>query len=348
MVIERCEHVRTDRRGATGRITLARPARLNALTPGMVAALTAVLDEWKRDASLRLVLIDGGDSRAFCAGGDIRMLHEMARTDGARARRFWTDEYRLVAQIARFPKPVVTTMSGIVMGGGVGLGAHARHRIVTESTQLAMPEVGIGLMPDAGGTWLFSRAPGELGTYLALTGEAVGAGDAIALGFADYFVTQSALGPLAAALVDETSDSDADVRATIERFARTPGNAGLVHRRAIVDRTFAYDTVGEIARALAADGSEFARATERQIGTRSPTSLTVTLRALRQARALDLEGCLQLEYRLMGHLLDHPDFAEGVRAAVIDKDRRPTWSPAVPAAALDAYFTPLGEAELRL
>jgi len=347
------DSLRIARGGSVGRITLDRPAKLNALTPEMVRELASLLEDWKRDPSIGAVLIDGAGSRGFCAGGDIAWVRKHARARDRRVQAFWADEYRLNASIASYPKPVVPFMHGIVMGGGVGISAHARHRIVTESTRLAMPEVAIGLIPDVGATWLFSRAPGEIGTYLALTGGRAGAADAVALGLADYFVPEAALAALKAALLDADFHDDAGVRSLIRSFAAPPGEPVLLHRRATIDRAFAYDSVEETLGALKADGSDFALATADEMLTKSPTSLKLTLRALRDARGLkSLESCLRLEYRLVCRLLDSHDFHEGIRATVVDKDRNPTWRPAglgsVTRAALDEYFTSLGTGELLL
>ena len=223
------------RRAGVARITLDRPAKLNALTPQMVRDMRSVLDEGERDATLRLVLIDGAGPRGFCAGGDVKFVRDSALADDGQAQIFWADEYRLDAKIAGFGKPIVAFMTGIVMGGGVGLSAHTRHRIVTASTRFAMPEAGIGLIPDVGSTWLFARAPGEAGTYLALTGRHVGAADAIALGFADRFVAEEGLEALKAALVQDSPRGDDDVRAVVERFALPPGEPLLSAQRSLID-----------------------------------------------------------------------------------------------------------------
>jgi len=345
--------IRVMRSGAVGRITLDRPAKLNALTPEMIAELRATLDDWERDCGLYLVLLDGAGPRGFCAGGDLRLLYDRAGVSHERARSFWADEYRLDAKLATFAKPIVAFMSGIVMGGGVGLTAHTRHRIVSDSTELAMPEVAVGLIPDVGATWLLSRAPGETGTYLALTGERIGAGDALAIGLADAFVPQADLEALGASLVREAPCGDDAVRTVIGRFARPPVAAPLWERRSAIDALFAHDSVEAILAALRADGSAFALETARAIGAKSPTSLKLTLRALREARELaGLPDCLQLEYRVMSRILAGFDFYEGTRAVVIDKDRAPAWRPATlgdvtPAAVLQ-HFTSLEKDELRL
>lgn len=338
--------------GPAGHITLDRPAKLNALSPAMLADMHAALDAWARDPGVRLVVLDGAGPRGFCAGGDLRILYDFARADLAAARAFWADEYRLDAALAGYAKPVVAFMTGIVMGGGVGLSAHTRHRIVTESTQLAMPEAAAGLIPDVGATWLLSRAPGETGTYLALSGARIGAADALALGLADVFVPEAALDALKAALLAEAPGDDIAVRSVVARYARTAGPGPLGARRATIDACFAYDTVEAIVAALEADGSPFARSAAGAIAEQSPTSLKLTLHALRTARHLrDVRQCLQLEYRVMSRILDGHDFYEGTRAIVIDKDRAPRWRPAtladVTPAQVARHFAPLGNEELR-
>jgi len=348
-----CEHLRVERSGGTGRLTLDRPASLNALTLPMIRTMRAALDAWATDDDLHVVLIDSASPRAFCAGGDIRAVYESARTGDGRTQAFWTEQYGLDVKIARYEKPIVVIMSGIVMGGGVGLSAHARHRVVDETTKLAMPEVGIGLIPDVGGTWLLSRTPGKLGTYLALTGTTVGAADAIAMDLAEHFVANARVNELITAFMTESPRTDKEIHAVIGRFASSPGDALSLHQRVLIDTAFGRSTVEEIVAALQADGSPFARETSELLESRSPTSLKLTLRALAEARTLDsLEACLRLEFRVMSHRLADFDVREGVRAAVIDKDRKPAWQPAhladVSLASLDAYFASLGSAELGL
>ncbi|MBD5653758.1 MAG: enoyl-CoA hydratase/isomerase family protein, partial [Candidatus Eremiobacteraeota bacterium] len=243
--------------------------------------------------------------------------------------------------------------SGTVMGGGVGLSAHARHRIATETTRLAMPEARIGLIPDVGGTWLLSRAPGETGTYVGLTSAHVDGADAIYMGFAEHFVPQASLAALLDALVEEAPPDDAAIRTVIARFAGSPGIAPLTQYAPLIDRTFAHDTVEEILDALHRDGSAFALSTERQIGANSPTSLKLTLRALREARRLtSLGDCIKLEFRVMNRTLSGHDLYEGARAVIIEKDRSPKWQPSdladVSPHVLDHYFAPLADGELQL
>jgi enoyl-CoA hydratase len=239
-------------------------------------------------------------------------------------------------------------MDGIVMGGGVGISAHASCRIVTEKTMLAMPEVGIGLLPDVGGTWLLSHAPGELGTYLALTGSRIGGADAILAGLADYFVQSERLPELAKALA-----GTGDVEAIVKSFASDPGPAPLAAKAAAIDVMFGHDTVEQILETAQTSGDDWSVKTAAEIKAKSPTSVKVTLAALRQARTLgSLEDCLNVEFRIISRMFDAPDFREGVRAAVIDKDQSPRWQPAtlseVSEAAVSAHFAPLGPRELGL
>jgi enoyl-CoA hydratase len=295
-----------------------------------------------------VVVIDGAGTRGLCAGGDIRALLESGSRNDGMAETFWRDEYKLNAAIGSYPKPVVAFMDGIVMGGGVGISAHASCRIVTEKTMLAMPEVGIGLLPDVGGTWLLSHAPGELGTYLALTGSRIGGADAILAGLADYFVQSERLPELAKALA-ETSD----VETVVKSFASDPGPAPLAEKAAAINVMFGHDTVEQILETARTSGDDWAVKTAAEVEAKSPTSVKVTLAALRGARALDsLEDCLTVEFRIISRMFHAPDFREGVRAAVIDKDQSPRWQPAslseVSEAAVSAHFAPLGPRELGL
>jgi enoyl-CoA hydratase len=314
--------------GRLGRLRLNRPKALNALTHGMVGLIDAALDAFAADADIACVLLTGEGERGLCAGGDVRSLYLSEGT--AFAEAFWRDEYRLDARIARYEKPFVAVMDGITMGGGVGLAGHARHRVVTERSRVAMPETGIGYLPDVGATWLLPRAPGETGTYLGLTGAPMGAADAIHAGFADALVPVSALPSLIEALSELPGRAgDEDVAAAIRARGIDPGPAGLAAQRAGIDRCFAFDTMGEIVSALEADGSDFAATTRATLGEKAPASLVLTLALLRRGRdAPDLEACLEREFHASLAMLAEGDFREGVRAAVIDKDRNPRWSPA--------------------
>ncbi|MET9608467.1 enoyl-CoA hydratase/isomerase family protein [Streptomyces sp. NPDC006512] len=326
--------------GHTGVITLNRPEALNALTHAMVLTVTAALAAWERDPAVRQVLVRGAGERGLCAGGDIRAIHADAKSGGTASLDFWRDEYRLNARIARYPKPYVALMDGIVMGGGVGISAHGSVRVVTERSRVAMPETGIGFVPDVGGTHLLSRAPGELGTHLALTGLAVGAADALLCGLADLFVPSDHLAELTHAL----ACSPAEEVLAPYAGASVPGGE-LAAEREWIDRCYAADTVEEIHSRLLGNGLAAAREASSVLRTKSPTALKVTLAALRRARELgSLEEVLEQEYRVSAAALSTPDLVEGIRAQVIDKDRLPRWSPAALAQVRDAeverFFAP--------
>ncbi len=335
------------REGALGHLTLNRPAAYNALTLDMVRTVDAALDIWEHDPQVAVLLIDGAGDRAFCAGGDIRALYEAARA-GLRGplADFFRFEYRLNARIARYPKPIVAAMHGVTMGGGIGLGAHASHRVVTERSALAMPEVRIGFVPDVGGTYLLSRAPGELGLHLALTGGRVGPADALLCGLADAHVPSDRLHALRIALARcRTADQ---VGACLAEAATAPAPGALAAARGWIDRCYAFDAVEDILDALGAAPEPEARAAAAEIAGNAPTALKVTLQALRDARLLGLEDCLDREYRVSLAITARPDFVEGVRAAVVDKDREPRWQPArlsdVGRRDVLRHFEPLGGA----
>ncbi|MEU8240892.1 enoyl-CoA hydratase/isomerase family protein [Actinoplanes missouriensis] len=309
-----------------GRLTLNRPAAINALTAEMVTVIARTLDGWVFDDRIRTVVIDGAGERGLCAGGDIRAIHADAVSGGTASLDFWAEEYRLNATIAAYPKPIVACMDGVVMGGGIGISAHASVRVVTERSRLAMPEVGIGFHPDVGGSWLLSRAPGEIGTHLALTGSAVGAGDGIAAGLADHYVPSARLPELLG-------------HGDVTLVAEAPPPADL--DRGWIDECYAGDDVAVILDRLASHPHPAAQAAAKEIATRSPTSLVLTLRSLREAAGLpDLRAALDAELRLSALMLRLPDLAEGIRAQIIDKDRRPRWQPATVAEAAAALGTP--------
>jgi enoyl-CoA hydratase len=340
--------VRAD--GAMGRITLNRPKAINALTLEMVRMINAGLDRFELDNQIAVVVLDGAGERGFCAGGDIVALQESAKQGTDAARTFWTEEYRLNARIADFPKPVVAIMDGVVMGGGIGLAGHASHRLATERLVSAMPEVGIGFAPDVGGTWLLSRQNGELGTHLALTGARIGARDAIAAGLADRIVAAESVPELLLDLRDGDIDAAIETAEGVE--VDLPAGT-LVDARRWIAECYAHDTVEEIVAALRSSRELPAKASAIGILAKSPTSLKVTLRALRSAAELpSLEDALRQELRVSCGFLTHPDFVEGIRAQVVDKDRKPRWNPArlqdVDAASIDRFFAPLGEHDLDL
>ncbi|MFJ7299887.1 enoyl-CoA hydratase/isomerase family protein [Streptomyces sp. NPDC099088] len=338
--------VRTEGRAA--HIILNRPRALNALNHEMVHLVDRALTAWEHDPAVETVVVTGAGDRGLCAGGDIRVVHDDARDgDGTASAAFWRDEYHLNARIARYPKPYVAVMDGIVMGGGVGISAHGSVRIVTERSRIAMPETGIGFVPDVGGTYLLAHAPGELGTHLALTGTSVTAGDAVLCGLADHFVPSAALPAFLADLADRS------VREALTRHTQLPPPAPLTDCRAWIDTSYAADTVDEVLRRLEAFGDPAAKEAAETLLSRSPTALKVTLASLRRARrAGPLESVLNQEYRVSCAFLAAPDLVEGVRAQIIDKDRDPHWTPATLAEVTDAdverFFAPLGERELGL
>jgi enoyl-CoA hydratase len=333
--------------GRAGFITLNRPRAINALTHAMVLAVDGALTAWEHDPAVTTVVIEGAGERGLCAGGDIRAIHDDARSGGSASAAFWRDEYRLNARISHYPKPYVAVMDGIVMGGGVGVSAHGSVRIVTERSKIAMPETGIGFVPDVGGTYLLALAPGELGTHLALTGSPTGAGDALLCGLADLYVPSGSLPRLIADL------AHAPVRQVLGQYAQQEPPGELAAARPWIDACYAADTVEEIIDRLLEHGGSAAKETAETLLTKSPTSLKVTLAALRRARRLGpLENVLDQEYRVSCAALTAPDLVEGIRAQVIDKDRSPRWTPPTLAEVTDAdverFFTPLGERELGL
>ena len=336
------------RAGRAGRITLNRPKALNALTPAMCRRIARALDDWAEDAGIALVVIDAAGERAFCAGGDLAEIYRHGRAgDFETARAFWRDEYRLNRRIFRYPKPVVALMQGFVMGGGVGIGGHARHRVVGETTRVAMPECGIGLVPDVGGSLILARAPGRLGEYIGLTGLRMEAADAIFTGFADRFVPESAW----PGLIDDLER--AGDPSPVAAAAQPPGPAPLAGRRAWADAVFSGATLVEILDALDRDDSETAAEAARAMARGSPLSQAVTLELIRRVRALDtIEGALELEYRATFRAISEGDFLEGVRALIIDKDRAPGWTwpeaRALPPGAADDMLRPLGPDALKL
>ncbi|EKE45802.1 MmsB [Oceaniovalibus guishaninsula JLT2003] len=320
------------RAGAAGRITLNRPAALNALTPAMCSEIARALDAWADEDDIGMVIVDAAPGRAFCAGGDIAMIYQagLARDhDGPRG--FWRDEYRMNARIATYPKPIASFLHGFTMGGGVGVGCHASHRIVGETSRIAMPECGIGLIPDVGGSLLLARAPGHLGEYLGTTGHRMNPADAIHAGFADYYLPEAAWPDLIARL-----ERGADW-AAIESAATDPGDSALARRQDAIDPIFRHETLAEIAGALERDGSDFANETLSALRCVSPLSAACALVTIRKARAADdIEAALELEYRFTHRALSDGELMEGIRAQVIDKDRRPRWRHSGPADVPDA------------
>ncbi len=329
--------------GRAGRITLTRPQALNALTYDMALAIEAAVDGWRDDDAVALVILDAAGDKAFCAGGDIAALYDSGMAgDFDYARRFWADEYRLNAKLAEYPKPVVSLMQGFTMGGGVGLGCHASHRILGESSRISMPECGIGLVPDVGGSLLLARAPGRMGEYLGLTAARLEAGDAIAAGFADHFVPQAQW----SALVQELCRTG-DVAAVMQASETAP-EGPLSAQAKQIDHLFGGGTVQDILTTLEADDSPLATGAHKAVSRNSPLAMACTLEMLARLRAADatIRDALDQEYRVTWRAIEDGDFLEGIRAAIIDKDRNPVWKHRIdtlPAQAVADMLAPLGD-----
>ncbi|MGV3548934.1 enoyl-CoA hydratase/isomerase family protein [Rhizobium sp.] len=309
-------HVRVE--GRVGRITLTRPQALNAVNQPIVDAMTEALLGWQDDDAVSLVLVDAEGEKAFSAGGDLAFVYRHGKAgDIATPNRFWRDEYRLNALISRYQKPYVAIMDGIVMGGGVGISAHGSHRVVTDNSMVAMPECAVGLVTDVGGSWLLHQAPGHMGAYLGLTGARMKGEDAIHAGFADIYVHRARLDDLKAALVEA-----GDVSA-LDRFAEAPPPSTLAAQQQETDRIFSVPTLAAILERLRAEDSEWARKSLDSIEKGSPLSALMILAGIRDATSMEV--ALRNEYRFVSRVLEHGDFLEGIRAIVIDKDRKPVW-----------------------
>lgn len=334
--------------GTAGRITLARPQALNAMTYRMCLAIEDALDRWRDAPDVTRIVIDAEGDRAFCAGGDIAELYETG-TQGNfdYGRTFWADEYRVNAKIFAYPKPVVSFLQGFTMGGGVGIGCHGSHRIVGGSSQIAMPECGIGLVPDVGGSLMLALAPGRLGEYLGVTATRMSAADAILAGFADHYIDEIHWAGLIARLED---GADPEI---LDEHADTPPAGTLAAYQNDIDRHFAGETLTDILTDLRHDESDFARDALAKMQRNSPLSMACTVEMIHRLRgpSLNIAKALDLEYRYTYRAMEHGDFLEGIRAAIIDKDRAPQWQHAgqsVPPAAVSKMLMPLGKNALKL
>jgi len=309
-------------KGAAGTILMNRPRALNALDLGMIEGIAAAVAQFRDDPAVRLVVLEGAGGRAFCAGGDVRRMRELSIAgDAAEIERFFAGEYAMNRAIAEFPKPWVSLIDGVCMGGGIGVSVHGSHRVVTEHAMLAMPETAIALFPDVGTSYVLPRLPGALGTWLALTGARLKGAEAVEAGLATHLVPRDRLPALRAALIE----GDA---AAVERFAEPVPPGPIAAQRPSVDRCFAHDSLDAIRRALGAEGTDWAATQLAILDRMSPTSMTVTLELLRRGAGMDLPACLAMELALTRSVTRHPDFAEGVRAVLVDKDNAPKWAPA--------------------
>jgi len=338
--------------GNAAKVLLNRPQALNALTLGMVRQLYPHLKAWSRDHAVSHVIVEAAGDRAFCAGGDIRALYLWGKTNNPIVVRFYLEEYQLNTMIKRYPKPYIAIMNGITMGGGVGISVHGSHRIVTEKLAFAMPETGIGLFPDVGGTYFLPRCPGEIGMYLALTGGRIGAADALYAGIADYYVPSADIPALVETLIHAP-----DVSEIINSFKKDLGNSELANTQSWIDESFCHGSVEEIVASLESERIdhehfEWARKTAQVIKTKSPLSQKIAFKQIRTGKSLEFEECMKLEYRLAVRFMAGHDFYEGTRAIVIDKDLQPKWQHLriedVDDDLVEQYFADLGAGELDL
>ncbi len=331
--------------GKTGRITFTRPKALNAMSYEMCVAIEDALDTWSRDDDILMLIIDAEGEKAFCAGGDIAELYETGIAGNFDfGRKFWADEYRMNAKMFEFCKPVASFMQGFTMGGGVGVGCHASHRVVGDTSQIAMPECGIGLVPDVGGSFILAHAPGRLGEYLALTASRLAAADAILAGFADYYIPETDWPNLIEKL-EESGDWS-----LIDAAAKEAPQSALATQENEINAFFGGESLHGILNALRASKGAFAEDALKKLSRNSPLAMGCALEIIHRVRgATSIRPCLDQEYRFTYRAMEHGDFLEGIRAQIIDKDRNPSWKHdlnALPATAVSQMLMPLGEAKL--
>ncbi len=349
------EKILFERRGDWGVVTLNNEKALNALDWDMVKAMHAQLSDWAARNDVKAVLVKAKGEKAFCAGGDIRWLHENGRADPVGTSEFFRDEYVNNALIYHYPKPYVALIDGIVMGGGVGISVHGDFRVAGDETLFAMPETGIGLFPDVGGGHFMPRLHDGLGLYYALTGARAKAADCMAAGVATHYVTSGKHDELVGALIGTSlgAHAHADIEAVLDVYAADPGHAGVNDSRGDIARLFdGQETLGDLMAALKSDDGEFAANMAKTLSCMSPTSLAVTFEQMKRGHTLDFDDNMKMEFRIVRRVMEGRDFYEGVRAQIIDKDRNPRWSPAtlddIRETDIAAYFAPLGDAELEL
>lgn len=331
--------------GKTGRITFTRPKALNAMSYDMCIAIEDALDAWKDDDDVKMIIIDAEGDKAFCAGGDIAELYETGTSENfSFGQKFWADEYRMNAKMFEFPKPVAAFMQGFTMGGGVGVGCHGSHRVVGDSSQIAMPECGIGLVPDVGGSYILAHAPGRLGEYLGLTAARLNAGDAIHVGFADYYIPEAQWPDLIAS-IEETGDWS-----LIDDAAKHVDPGPIAAQATEIDAEFGGETLLDIVNALKASETDFARDALKKLSRNSPLAMGCALEIIHRVRMNGtIHGALDQEYRFTYRAMEHGDFLEGIRAQIIDKDRNPQWKhtlEGLPQMVVSQMLMPLGDAAL--
>jgi len=332
--------------GPIGRIRLNRPKAIHALNLAMCEGVLEALENWRSAVAVEAIVIDHAEGRGFCAGGDIRMLAESGASDGVAARAFFHAEYRMNHRLFTYAKPIVAFMDGITMGGGVGLALPCTYRVATENTKFAMPETGIGLFPDVGGGWYLSRLPGRIGQFLALTGHQLDGAECLALGLATHYLPSTSLDD-AKARIGAAPQGIADV---LDASAVTPPDARILAQRDAIDRLFASDALEDIFAALEADGGDWAAETLVTLKTKSPQTMKVSLRLLREGATMrNFADEMRQEYAVGAHMVQRHDFIEGVRALIVDKDNAPRWDPPTPEDVtdhvIDQIFAPLAENE---
>lgn len=342
--------VRFNEKSQLGIITLDRPQALNALTQEMILAIHEQLDRWETAPHIKAVVVTSVPGKAFCAGGDIRKVYETRHDPVLPAKKFFWDEYRLNHRIYHYPKPYISLLDGITMGGGVGISMHGSHRIATENFSFAMPETGIGFFPDVGGSFFLSRCPDQIGVYLGLTGARIKAGDALELKFIDTYVASDKLPALIEALsvANYSADFPRDVASSvIKHFHNVPDSPELTPYHPHINLCFAHQSVEKILQELETHHLEWCHSVAANLKTKSPTSLKITLHALRHGALFNFNQCLQTDYRLAVRFLQQPDFYEGVRAVIIDKDQKPNWQPdnlpALSESDVEGFFAPLAD-----
>ncbi len=345
-----CEDILFEQQNTVGIILINRPNALNALNMNMIALLSNQLAKWAIDPSIQAVIIKGEGDRAFCAGGDIRAIYQQRHTNLEAARQFFWAEYSMNAQIYHFPKPYIAFLDGITMGGGAGLSMHGQFRVATERLVFAMPETGIGFFPDIGAGYFLTRCPNKLGWYLGLTGNSIKTGDAAQLGLTTHTVTHDNLSALQDALIAAKltqQNASSMVNDILQQFSASISDTHLWEHRDVIQQCFAKNHLNQILQALSNSDNPICQQAATTLATRSPTALHVTFQHLNRSATMDFDSVIKNDYDIAQHFLHSHDFFEGVRAAVIDKDRQPRWQPAtldaIDADNIAAYFKPMGE-----